>query len=160
MLGKGLHYLDQWGGTDVFQVAPGKIHIATGVDKIRCLKQTKKGALRWYASCCKTPLALTLQNMSVPFIAINCVCIIELTDPTKRDQYIGPIRARVNGHFPADNKPDKTDLASTLKMILHLAPLMVMWWWNNEHKRSPWLTDEGSPLVEAVLVDPEWSEKN
>ena len=44
--------LDPSGGTDIFQMPPGRVKFTAGTDAMRCLRLL---VLRWYADCCRTP---------------------------------------------------------------------------------------------------------
>ena len=49
--------LDAAGGTDIFQMPPGRVKLTAGADALRCLRLSHKGVFRWYADCCRTPIA-------------------------------------------------------------------------------------------------------
>src|SRR3984957_228070 len=51
--------LDAAGGTDIFQMPPGRVTLAAGTDAVRCLRLRDTGVFRWYADCCRTPIANT-----------------------------------------------------------------------------------------------------
>ena len=50
--------LDPAGGTDIFQMPSGCVKLTAGMDALRCLRLSNK-VLRWYADCCRTPIANT-----------------------------------------------------------------------------------------------------
>src|SRR5215831_20849654 len=50
--------LDPAGGTDIFQMPPGRLKLTAGTDAMRCLRLSNK-VLRWYSDCCRTPIANT-----------------------------------------------------------------------------------------------------
>ena len=50
--------LDEAGGTDIFQMPLGRVKLIAGTDALRCLSFSGK-VLRWYAECCRTPIANT-----------------------------------------------------------------------------------------------------
>src|SRR4051812_24670077 len=56
-LGRADDILDAYGGTDIFQLTPSQVVISSGRDRMRCVRLTDKGILRWYAGCCNTPMA-------------------------------------------------------------------------------------------------------
>lgn len=58
-LGQADKILDQYGGTDVFQMTPSQLSITEGIENLRCLRLEGRGVLRWYAGCCNTPVANT-----------------------------------------------------------------------------------------------------
>jgi hypothetical protein len=52
--------LDWAGGTDIFQMPPGRVKLTSGMDAMRCLRLSPKSrVLRWYADCCRTPIGNT-----------------------------------------------------------------------------------------------------
>src|SRR5262245_25612243 len=51
--------LDAHGGTEIFQMSPAQLEFTAGADRLACLRLTPKGLLRWYASCCRTPIGNT-----------------------------------------------------------------------------------------------------
>ena len=50
--------LDSAGGTDIFHMPAGRVKLTAGTDAIRCL-QFSGTVFRWYADCCRTPIANT-----------------------------------------------------------------------------------------------------
>ncbi len=126
------------GGTERFQVSPASVAISSGREHLACLQQTRNGALRWYASCCDTPIGLTLTSPNVPFVGIDAHGIDRDTLGAPLGETLGPIRARVNSPFRGgEAHRKKADGRSLLRMLWHLAPLTFRWWWRNDHKRSP-----------------------
>jgi hypothetical protein len=61
--------LDAAGGTDIFQMPPGLLRITDGADALRCLAFSSK-VLRWYAACCKTPIANGAASPRFPLVAL------------------------------------------------------------------------------------------
>ncbi|AFY40685.1 hypothetical protein Lepto7376_4595 [[Leptolyngbya] sp. PCC 7376] len=74
-LGKGGDVLDSQGGTDIVQTHPKYLSFSEGIENLACMKLSETGLLRWYASCCNTPIGNTLPNHKLPFIGIvhNCL---------------------------------------------------------------------------------------
>jgi len=69
-LGKAERLVDDSGASDLLQVAPWSLRFISGQDNIRALRFSEKGPLRWYASCCDTPLGITLARRFPPFCAL------------------------------------------------------------------------------------------
>ena len=57
--------VDPAGGTDIFQMPPGRVKITAGTDAMRCLRLSNK-VLRWYIDCCRTPIANTAARPRFP----------------------------------------------------------------------------------------------
>ena len=56
--------LDAHGGSDIVQIAPASLSFVHGKERIVGLRLTPKGLYRWYASCCRTPLAVSRSRSS------------------------------------------------------------------------------------------------
>ena len=149
-LGRAEQVLDDNGGTDVFQVSPRRVTFAQGNEHLGCLQLTSKGAFRWYATCCNTPIANTLPNSRFPFVAIlPDACIDRSALEAPLDTYLGPVRAGVNHSF---DKEQARDLRATrwdlLSMFLRLSPMTLGWALRGDHRRSPFFdATTGEPIV-------------
>jgi len=137
-MGRAEHILDANGGTDVFQMSPRRLELTAGTEHVACMRVTEKGALRFYAACCKTPIAHTLPSAAVPFMAINHACVRWDGVDAPRHEVIGPVRARINGAF---TREEATRLGATrwalLKMLGHYVPLFLWWFVRGDAKHSP-----------------------
>ncbi|MBV1860988.1 MAG: hypothetical protein KUG77_21405 [Nannocystaceae bacterium] len=140
--------LDALGGTERFQVSPATVTIVSGQQAIACRQQTRKGALRWYASCCNTPLGLTLPNPKVPFVGLDVHALDH--DEKQLEAVLGPLRARVNvSPRPENAKALKASHGALFSMLRHLIPLTWRWWRQGEHRSSPFFDAQGRPIVEV-----------
>lgn len=80
-------WLDDQGGTEIFQTVPHVVTLTRGAEHLSVLRLTPKGLLRWYAGCCGTPIANTLSGPALPFVGLVL----------RAGQHgFGPVRARVN----------------------------------------------------------------
>ncbi len=61
--------LDQYGGTDIFQMPISNIKITEGIEQISSIRLSAKGMYRWYTKCCNTPIGNSM-GPGVPFIGI------------------------------------------------------------------------------------------
>ncbi len=147
-LGHADDVLDAHGGTEIFQISPRCLEIIGGRENIACLRMTEKGALRWYASCCNTPLANTAPSAALPLMGLTGMCI----DPDLRPVF-GRLRARINSDPGA---PDTGRMRSAF-MLFRYACMMVMWRLRGDYKHSPLFdVDSGAPvLAPRVLTSPE-----
>ena len=116
--------LDAFGGTDIVQAAPSAVRYDRGADRIACVRLSEKGLLRFYASCCKTPLGNTV-GPAVPFVGMASEVFRDLPDSAARDGAFGPARCAMFGQFAVGttSKPKRP----TLGMIAHASRLMLGW---------------------------------
>lgn len=81
--------LDPAGGTDIFQMPPGRVELTAGADSVRCLCLSDKAVFRWYAVCCRTPIANT-AGPRVPLIGVIHSFMDHAQDGRSRDAALGP----------------------------------------------------------------------
>jgi hypothetical protein len=67
--------LDERGGTEVVQTMPKFVTLTHGADRLACLRMTGKGPLRWYASCCNTPIGNTALTRKIAFVGVVAACL-------------------------------------------------------------------------------------
>ena len=148
-LGRADELLDPHGGTEVFQLAPARVDLTHGHDRLACVRLSPNGLMRWYAGCCNTPVANTLDRPGVPFVGLVSSFWDPAVDQDARDARLGPRRARVNG--PGHPGPDGTMVAiDRLPMgtIMHSLRMLAGAWIRREHRPSPFFEpDTGVPRV-------------
>jgi hypothetical protein len=136
--------LDAHGGSDIFQTSPARIEFTRGLENLACLRLTEKGLLRWYASCCNSPICATLAMPSVPFVALLHSALECGGSP---DAVLGPSRGGVNARFA---KGDRASLDAHDKappgIILRLAAMIFRAWLRGDAKRSPFFR-AGAPIA-------------
>jgi hypothetical protein len=93
-VGRAGEILDSQGGTDIIQTTPSRVTIHRGHDKLACIRLTDKGMLRWYTTCCNTPIGNTLANYKLSFVGLIHNCL-ENSDKSVGDSF-GPVRMWVN----------------------------------------------------------------
>jgi hypothetical protein len=81
--------LDPAGGTDIFQMPPGRVKLTAGTDAMRCLRLSNK-VLRWYTDCCRTPIANTAAWPHFPIISVVHSFMDHEADGRSRDEVLGP----------------------------------------------------------------------
>ena len=74
-LGRTDDMLDAEGGSNIVQMDPAKFEITSGMEHVVCMRVTKGGPLRWYTSCCNTPLGNTFPRGGLPFIGFLPICL-------------------------------------------------------------------------------------
>jgi hypothetical protein len=142
--------LDASGATEVLQTSPAHIRLETGVDALRCMRLSRKGLLRWYADCCRTPVANTVAA-KLPFAGLirPFVRLDEAADAT-----IGPVLARVHTQFAIGPVPGGPQPKLPLRMIAHTARRLAGWWWRGEGTPSPFFDARTrAPTREPSVLD-------
>ena len=146
-LGGESRILDEFGGTDIFQTTQSQLRISKGQDKLQGMRLSEKGMLRWYTSCCKTPVGNTI-NASMPFVGV----IHSFMDLPDRDTVLGPVRAYVQTQYaigapsyPTHHK--KYPLGITLRIISKI----LLWKLRGNQKPSVFFDESGRPNIAPII---------
>lgn len=141
--------LDQYGGTDIFQMTPTQISIEQGQEHLQCMRLTKKGVLRWYASCCNTPVANTIKA-SLPFAGV----IHTFMNLENRDETLGPVRAHVQIQH-AIGAPDYPNASEKFPLTLIGRMMRKILIKKITTKQSPsvFFGDDGRPSAKPLILD-------
>jgi hypothetical protein len=143
-LGRPEEILDERGGSDVIQVLPKNLTFTRGMDALACMRLTPKGLLRWYASCCNTPIGNTLATPKLSFIGLVSTCLKQ-ADP-RLDDAFGPVRAWVNTKG-AKGEP-KPKVVGQGPVIYWFFRTVLKARFNGDYKRTPlFREDTGASVV-------------
>jgi hypothetical protein len=138
--------LDDVGGTEIFVTTPSRLALTSGVERLRCLRLSTDGMLRWYWGCCNTPLANTTHQSGVPVVSIHRA-FIDLDDTT----VLGAV-TRLNARFAlgpvAAGAQQSTSLVTMAKMVI----FMLVGRLRGEHKPNPLFSDDKPILEPRILV--------
>lgn len=148
-LGKTDDILDEMGGTDVIATLSKYLSFTQGFDALACMSLTDDGMLRWYASCCNTPIGNTPRGFKTSHVGLIHTC---LEDPSKTlERSFGPVRMRVNTKH-AKGKP-KVMLISTVTSILRFLSSLIGARLDGSYKSTPFFTpDRGIPVVPPKVL--------
>ncbi|HLU60888.1 MAG TPA: DUF6151 family protein [Gammaproteobacteria bacterium] len=143
-LGDVPRILDANGGSDVVPVRPAHLRITRGAERIACMRLGPKGTYRWYAACCRTPIANTMASRNMPYAGLFHLAI--------RDGDAGPVRARVQarhgmGELPAGAEPT-VSFFTILKLLRFMLPGFIL----RQHRPSPFFDERDRPIVEPQVL--------
>jgi len=132
--------LDPAGGTDIFQMPPARIRLTAGTDALRCLRLSDK-VLRWYADCCRTPIANTAAGSRFPLAGmIHCFMDHEASDRS-RDEALGPPLCRVFERSAIAPLPPDVPPPPSLGLYARRIPRLLGWWMRGLARPSPFFDD-------------------
>jgi hypothetical protein len=136
--------LDERGGSDVIQVPPKNITFTQGIEALACMRLTDKGLLRWYASCCKTPIGNTLHNPKFAFVGLVHSCL-DGAGPPLNDSF-GPVRGWVFTKRARGNpKPKQAGIGSSAAWFIRAILKARL---TGDYKRTPFfLPNTATPIV-------------
>lgn len=141
-LGQAERVLDEHGGTDICQVSPRTIRFESGSERLACVRLTAKGPYRWYADCCRSPIANTAPGVPVA----------GLVRPTVDPDRVG--LDRIHGRiFGRDAIGDTAALEASrmipLSMIGRVLRKLVLRRLRGDHRHSPFDdVASGNPIAE------------
>lgn len=141
--------LDAAGGTDIVAMAPDGLQVTRGSEKMACMSLGPHGLLRWYASCCRTPLGNTPRDPKVYYLGVPVAAIAEPADAI--EAAFGPAgRVAVNtaSATAAVASSRLARLAGTLRIVAGLLAARL------RGRRNTLLFDaDGLPLREPLVLD-------
>lgn len=153
-LGRTSDVLDAHGGTEVVPIAPCDLAITEGSEHLRCVRLGPDGMYRWYAGCCRTPIANTMPSARVPFAGVVHSIFDLPADPAARDAALGPVRSRVQGRWAIAPTPPGVHPSAPLGFILRAIGFVVAGFARGRHRPSPFFTPEGQPVAEPSVLAP------
>ena len=141
---------DEYGGTDIFQMAPAQIKITKGAEEIRCVRLTTKGLFRWYTDCCKTPIGNTL-SANIPFVGLIHNF---MDDRGIRDKNLGSALGYVHTRFVKKTLPsDLKQSVSPVGIIMKSISKVILWKLKGLNKPSPFFDTDGNPISEPRILN-------
>lgn len=69
-LGGADQVLDANGGTTIVATLQQDVAFTQGTEQLACLSLTERGVYRWYAACCRTPIANTIHKPEMPYVGL------------------------------------------------------------------------------------------
>ena len=139
--------LDEYGGTDIYQVPIRYVEFTAGRDLLKCLRVTEKGAFRWYSGCCQTPIGNT-GPAALPVMGVIHTCM----DIDNRNSVLGPIRSDINGQDALKPLPMDRQRGSRPMIILRFLSQILIWKLTGKSRPNPVFDASGNPIAEPELL--------
>ncbi len=140
--------LDQYGGTDIFQMPISNIKITEGIEQISSVRLSAEGLYRWHTKCCNTPIGNSM-GAGVPSIGV----IHNFMDnASTRDEELGKNRGHIQTKFAYQEVP--ADLrGSTFKIVLRSLSKLIVWKIKGLNKPSAFFHDNGEPITKPNILN-------
>lgn len=141
--------LDENGGTDIIQALPRDVIFTEGTDALACMRLTPKGLLRWYTSCCNTPIGNILENFRISYVGLVHNCL-DNSGKSLEDSF-GPVRAHVyTKSARGEPKPESMGLfAVFLRVTRRLVKARI----DGSYKINPFFVPGGgAPIVTPKVL--------
>jgi len=144
--------LDSHGGTDIFQTSQARLEITEGREYLACI-QLRAGSklVRWYASCCRTPIGNTPTEPRIPFVGVIQRCLDLGALGASADAVLGPVRGTFFRRFARGDRSELPRGRSVL-LILRLVRLILVARLRRDQLHSPFFAPSGEPRVAAHVL--------
>jgi hypothetical protein len=145
--------LDEIGGTSIIQTIPANVSFTEGTENLTCIRLTVNGLLRWYTTCCNTPIGNTPPTLNPSFIGLIHNCLT--SDRTPLDTAFGSTRMYVYTKSAiGENKPKSTGVVFG---ALRVIGMIMKALFDGRYKQTPFFdVKSGNPIaVPKVLNDEE-----
>jgi hypothetical protein len=143
-LGQAGQVLDADGGSDVIQTVPANVTITQGQSKLACIRLSPKGLLRWYASCCNTPIGNTPPTFKVSFVGLVHSCLDGGGESL--DASFGPVRCW--GFTDSARRPPAVKSTSLVAFLMRLVPMILAARLTGRYQTTPFFSAvTGVPVV-------------
>jgi Family of unknown function (DUF6151) len=152
--------LDDRSGTSIIQTIPANLTFTEGIEHLACMRLTKNGLLRWYTTCCYTPIGNTPPTLNLSFIGLIHTCLS--AERTSLDKEFGSIEMYVNtksailrGRDSA-NGENKPKSAGVLSGTLRAIGFILKARFDGRYKQNPFfVVESGTPIVVPKVLDDE-----
>jgi len=152
VLGKSAETLDASGGSEIIAVSPKNIVFTQGMENLNCLSLSEKGLIRWYASCCNTPIGNTLRNFKISFTGLLHNCLEQSEQSI--EQSFGPVT--VWAFTKSANGKVNTKAGISFMAILRVMKVLLLSRLNGSYKTTPFfITESGTPIKMPRIVSAE-----
>ena len=145
-LGDADTILDANGGTPILATLPTQFQLIQGRESLACMSLSGRGVFRWYASCCKTPIANTARDPRIAYVGLIGSCLGNASPSL--DESFGPVRMVLNtksAKGPVESRPLKNVVA-----LLGLMKAVVGARLSGGYKANPFFDPQtGKPVVQA-----------
>jgi hypothetical protein len=148
-LGRAGDILDAQGGTDVIQTLPTRVIFTEGREALACMRLTRNGLMRWYTTCCKTPIGNTLPNFRFSFVGLIHSCLENGGVPL--DASFGPVRMWINTKS-AKGSPAPRSIG-VISGITGLLAMVACARIDGSYKRTAFFSmDTGAPIATPTVL--------
>ena len=136
--------LDEHGGTAIVATVPKLVHFTQGLEVLACMSLSHRGLLRWYASCCNTPIGNTSRDFKTPYVGLTEICL-QSGSPSLQESF-GPMRAVLNTKSARGSV--KSTPVSNLVALLGIMRSVIGARLSGAYKRNPFFeTETGMPVA-------------
>ena len=136
--------LNEHGGTAIVATVPKQVVFSQGLEALACMSLSDHGMLRWYASCCNTPIGNTPRDFKTPYVGLIESCL-KSNSPSLEESF-GPVRM-VLSTKSARGRVKSTPVRNLVAM-LGIVRLVIGTRLSGTYKHNPFFgTGAGTPVA-------------
>jgi hypothetical protein len=155
-LGKPDVILDELGGSDILAVHPQTVTFTEGQQALACMSLSPSGMLRWYASCCNTPIGNTSRDPRMAYVGLSHSCL-EKPGSSISDVF-GPVRMRAM--TKGAKGPVEASALASARTIAGIAVSVIAARLSGSYKRTPFFdVANGTPVAAPRVLTPQERER-
>ena len=140
------------GGTDIIQTWPARVRLDVAGPPLARMKLSEKGLNRWYAACCRTPVANTMSSARLPFTGLMRQVVD--ADDAQINAIFGATHG-IQGRYAIGGCPPDADASASFGVIARSVSTLARGAWSGAHQPSPFFGADGQPSLPALVLDPE-----
>jgi hypothetical protein len=146
--------LDQAGGTDIFHMPAGRVKLSAGTDAVRCLQFSSK-VFRWYAGCCRTPIANS-AGPRFPVVGLIHSFMNHDADGRSRDEVLGAPLCRIFARSAVGPLPSNAPPPPSLGLFALRGSKLFGWWLRGLARPNPFFDGHtNAPLAAPRAFAPD-----
>ena len=146
-LGSSESILDRNGGSEVVSVFPKLMRFTSGREYVKGLKLTERsGTFRWYAACCRSPLANSLSGDK------GYIGLFTQRLSAEDREGLGPVRVRSNGESGIPPLPKGTSQKVPLVFLWIILRSVLRMNFKGWKKPHPFFDDSNRPYSEPEVL--------
>jgi hypothetical protein len=144
--------LDRAGGTDIFHMPAGRVRFSAGMDAVRCLQFSNR-VFRWYADCCRTPIANT-AGARFPVVGLIHAFMNHDADRRSRNEALGAPLCRLFEHSATGPLPLDAPPPRSFGLVARRVPTLLGWWLRGLGRPNPFFDRTNAPISRPRIVTP------
>jgi hypothetical protein len=123
----------------------GRVKFTAGTDAVRCLQFSSR-VFRWYADCCRTPIANT-AGPRFPVVGIIHSFMDHDGDGRTRDEVLGAPLCRIFEDSAVGPLPQNAPPPRSFGLVAVRGPTLLGWWLRGLGRPNPFFDEEtNAPL--------------
>ncbi len=134
--------LDPAGGVALYTTTPDRIDIVRGSAHLACERLTPRGPLRWFTTCCDTPVGNGAPLRGVPFFSVQAARLADA--PSKPAARLH--RGSATGHIPRPR-------GNTYALVMAVAKRGIASRLSGRWTRTPFFGADGQPVARPATPD-------